>query len=83
VLLEKGKLNRLESVELAKPVLAQGRANLLEKWLSEDKLDCSEELGDLIAAADVNMALSVYLRAQVSSPRSDHLQFIKRCATGS
>lgn len=41
-LLEKGKLNKLESLELAKPVLQQGKKDLLAKWLQEDKLDCSE-----------------------------------------
>lgn len=65
ILLEKGKLNQLESLELARPVLQQGRGQLLEKWLQEDKLHCSEQLGDLVASVDVNMALSVYLRAEV------------------
>ncbi|KAG0341984.1 hypothetical protein BG004_005793 [Podila humilis] len=65
ILLEKGELNKYESLELAKPVLAQGRKQLLEKWLKEDKLECSEELGDLVKPQDVNLALSVYLRAEV------------------
>ncbi|KAH8096034.1 hypothetical protein JL720_3378 [Aureococcus anophagefferens] len=65
MLLEKGKLNALESMELAKPVLQQGRTQFLEKWLTEDKLECSEQLGDLVMQNDVNMALSVYLRANV------------------
>ena len=64
-LLEKGKLNATESIELARPVLQQGRANLLTKWLQEDKLECSEQLGDLLAPTDMEMALSVYLRANV------------------
>ncbi|KAJ8613811.1 hypothetical protein CTAYLR_004926 [Chrysophaeum taylorii] len=64
-LLEQGKLNALESLELAKPVLQQGRTQFLEKWLTEDKLECTEELGDLVRTADSNMALSVYLRANV------------------
>lgn len=38
ILLEKGELNRLESLELARPVLAQGRKQLLEKWLKENKV---------------------------------------------
>jgi Clathrin-H-link/Clathrin, heavy-chain linker len=128
VLLERGKLNHMESVELAKPVLEQGelvltcscsslsnsqrnnyfyvwirrlasnalymivieegevilvilaphyssciiliilivitgRPQLLEKWIAEDKLEMSEELGDLLMPADVNMALTVYQRA--------------------
>ncbi|KAF8931855.1 hypothetical protein BGZ58_007377 [Dissophora ornata] len=65
ILLEKGELNKHESLELAKPVLAQGRKQLLEKWLKEDKLECSEELGDIVKQHDLNLALSVYLRANV------------------
>ena len=57
LLLERGKLNSLESMELAKPVIAQGRTQFLEKWLTEDKLECSEQLGDLVVQSDVNMAL--------------------------
>lgn len=63
-LLESGPLNEQESIELTKPVLQQGRPQLLEKWLKEDKLACSEALGDLIMGQDVGMALSVYLRAR-------------------
>jgi len=37
-LLEKGELNHLESLELARPVLQQGRKQLLEKWLKENKV---------------------------------------------
>ncbi|KAF9572101.1 hypothetical protein EC968_010354 [Mortierella alpina] len=65
ILLEKGELNKHESLELAKPVLVQGRKQLLEKWLKEDKLECSEELGDIVKQHDLNLALSVYLRANV------------------
>lgn len=63
-LLESGKLNEQESIELAKPVLQQGRPQLMEKWLKDDKLQCSEMLGDLIMPMDAAMALSVYLRAE-------------------
>uniref|UniRef100_A0AAR2L2I7 Clathrin heavy chain n=1 Tax=Pygocentrus nattereri TaxID=42514 RepID=A0AAR2L2I7_PYGNA len=65
VLLDRGQLNRLESVELCRPVLQQGRMQLLEKWLKGEKLECSEELGDLVKAADPTLALSVYLRANI------------------
>ncbi|KAJ3054850.1 hypothetical protein HK097_000656 [Rhizophlyctis rosea] len=65
ILLEKGELNKFESLELAKPVLQQGRKQLLEKWLKEDKLECSEELGDIVKQFDQTLALSVYLRANV------------------
>nr|XP_018914111.1 PREDICTED: clathrin heavy chain [Bemisia tabaci] len=67
ILLDQGKLNKHESLELCRPVLAQGRKQLLEKWLKEDKLECSEELGDLVKQADPSLALSVYLRANIPS----------------
>ena len=33
MLLEKGKLNQQESIELAKPVIQQGKQQLLQKWI--------------------------------------------------
>ena len=44
ILLEKGELNKFESLELARPVIQQGKKQLLEKWLKENKvspMDCS------------------------------------------
>lgn len=38
ILLEKGELNRYESLELARPVIQQGKKPLLEKWLKENKV---------------------------------------------
>lgn len=65
ILLDRGSLNWIESIELVRPVLAQNRKHLLEKWLKEDKLECSEELGDVVRAHDIQLALSIYLRANV------------------
>ncbi|KAL3953789.1 hypothetical protein ACCO45_011745 [Purpureocillium lilacinum] len=65
LLLDKGALNQQETIELAQPVLQQNRKHLLEKWLKEGKLDCSERLGDMVRPYDVNMALSIYLKANV------------------
>lgn len=67
ILLDQGQLNKFESLELCRPVMQQGRKQLLEKWLKDDKLECSEELGDLSKALDPTLALSVYLRANVPS----------------
>jgi clathrin heavy chain len=47
-LLTRGKLNAYESLELSRLVVNQNKKNLLENWLAEDKLECSEELGDLV-----------------------------------
>lgn len=48
ILLERGKLNKFESLELARPVLVQGRKQLLEKWLKEDKV-CSLGFASIIS----------------------------------
>jgi len=61
VLLDKGGLNKYETLELARPVLAQSRKHLIEKWFDEKKLECSEELGDLVRIHDVSLALKIYL----------------------
>jgi clathrin heavy chain len=36
--LEKGDLNKTETLELARPVLLQNKKELLEKWLKENKV---------------------------------------------
>nr|KAK5443958.1 Clathrin heavy chain [Exophiala xenobiotica] len=64
-LLDKGKLNKYESVELIKPVLAQNRKNLLDKWMSEGKLESSEELGDIVRLHDLELALKIYRESNV------------------
>ncbi|CAM9096095.1 unnamed protein product [Lampetra planeri] len=61
ILLDQGQLNKFESLELCRPVLQQGRKQLLEKWAERGQ----EELGDLVKAVDPTLALSVYLRANV------------------
>jgi clathrin heavy chain len=47
-LLQTTKLNAIESVELARPVIQQNKMNLIEGWIKEQKLTMSDELGDLI-----------------------------------
>ncbi|NWZ72331.1 CLH1 protein, partial [Acrocephalus arundinaceus] len=44
ILLDQGQLNKYESLELCRPVLQQGRKQLLEKWLKEDKVSLGSEL---------------------------------------
>ncbi|KAI8935959.1 hypothetical protein NX059_007464 [Plenodomus lindquistii] len=64
-LLDKGGLNKEETLELARPVFVQGRKHLIEKWQKEGKLHCSEELGDLAKPHDLNLALAIYKEANV------------------
>jgi len=68
LLLKKGKLNAIESIELARPVLAKNSPQGMEhikEWLKEQKLEPSEDLGDLLKNHNITLALSVYLRAKV------------------
>uniref|UniRef100_M4CAQ7 Clathrin heavy chain n=1 Tax=Brassica campestris TaxID=3711 RepID=M4CAQ7_BRACM len=65
-LLTKGKLNSYESLELSRLVVNQNKKNLLENWLAEDKLECSEELGDLVKTVDNDLALKIYIKARAT-----------------
>eukprot|EP01094_Clydonella_sp_ATCC50884_P017852 TRINITY_DN3190_c0_g1_i1.p1 TRINITY_DN3190_c0_g1~~TRINITY_DN3190_c0_g1_i1.p1 ORF type:complete len:1694 (+),score=825.21 TRINITY_DN3190_c0_g1_i1:167-5248(+) len=65
IIIDSSKLNELESLELARPVLQQGKGQLLEKWLQEDKLSPTEELGDFVRQHDLKLALSMYHKAEV------------------
>ena len=66
VLLEKGKLNEIETMELARVVMAQGRMELIQKWLEADKLECTEALGDMLKQRDIKAAMQVYYRGNCS-----------------
>ncbi|XP_024023044.1 clathrin heavy chain 1 [Morus notabilis] len=65
-LLTRGKLNAFESLELSRLVVNQNKKNLLENWLAEDKLECSEELGDLVKTVDNDLALKIYIKARAT-----------------
>lgn len=58
-LLNKGKLNAFESLELTQLVVAQNKNHLLENWLAEDKLECSEDLGDLVKVKETDVVPSI------------------------
>lgn len=66
--LSRAALNALESVELGRLVLGQGKKALLDNWQREGKLTPSEELGDLFrGAGDWDTALAVYRAAGASA----------------
>ena len=66
ICLQRGQLNSFESVELARLVLAQNKKQLLDTWMGEDKLECSEALGDLLTMVDPEMALRVWIKAKAN-----------------
>ena len=66
----KGKLNKVESVELVRPLVnanSEPTKKKIEEFVKEDKLEYSEELGDLLRNVDLRLACSVYYRAQSST----------------
>ncbi|PNY03127.1 clathrin heavy chain 1-like protein, partial [Trifolium pratense] len=65
-LLTGSKLNAFESLELSRLVINQNKKNLLENWLVEDKLEFSEELGDLVKTVDNELALKIYIKARAT-----------------
>eukprot|EP00771_Trimastix_marina_P000223 gnl/Trimastix_PCT/1231.p1 GENE.gnl/Trimastix_PCT/1231~~gnl/Trimastix_PCT/1231.p1 ORF type:complete len:1609 (+),score=828.08 gnl/Trimastix_PCT/1231:233-5059(+) len=64
LLLDRSQLNDLESIELVMAVLSQGRKDLVEKWVKDKKLTCSEELGNMVRTHDVKLALAVYFHGE-------------------
>lgn len=66
-LLDRGTLNKFETLELSRPLLQQNRVETLEKYLKEDKLDYSEELGDLVKPSNITLALAIYFKSNSPS----------------
>jgi clathrin heavy chain len=62
-LLESTKLNEIESLELARPVLQQGKQKVIEDWIKNDKLTFTSQLGDLIRQYNPQLALSIYMKS--------------------
>ena len=60
-ILETGKLNGVESLEMAKTLVPQGRADLLNKWFTENKFTCTEELSELVKAVDPQLSLKMLM----------------------
>jgi len=47
-LFSSGKLDAFESLKMSRLAVSRNKQKLLGKWLAEDKLECTEELGDLV-----------------------------------
>lgn len=60
ILLENGRLNEIESREICQLVLNQQKGSMVQKWLQEDKLELSEQLGDVVSNYDNELALEIY-----------------------
>mmetsp|Transcript_185 Transcript_185/g.179 ORF Transcript_185/g.179 Transcript_185/m.179 type:complete len:1699 (-) Transcript_185:18-5114(-) len=60
-LLETTKLNALESVELVKPVLAQGKKAAVEDWIKKKKLTVTDELVEIVKQYDPKLGFNLTL----------------------
>lgn len=63
--LDRGKLNKVESIALSNQLLETNKLPLLEKWVKEDKLEFTEELGDVIRPASPTLALAMFIKAGI------------------
>jgi clathrin heavy chain len=63
-ILSLGSLNEVESQLLALQLIHSSKVPLLEKWIREDKLFCSEILGDHIRSTSPTIAMAVYIKAK-------------------
>lgn len=61
--LDRGKLNEIESVALATQLIQSKKVSLLEKWIKEDKLEYTEEVGDTVRQGSPLMALAIFIKA--------------------
>ena len=71
-LLEAGKLNDVETKEICSLVLQQNKPQLVSKWLDEEKLELSENLGDIVRNFDKKLAERIY--TQVNSNKAVQLK---------
>jgi clathrin heavy chain len=57
--MNKCKLNKVESIEIVKPLVSSGRKEIIENWFKEGKFTCSEELGELVKQIDPQLSLKI------------------------
>lgn len=63
IVLEDGALNEAESLELAQLALKKKKLDILRRWMQDDQIFCTVQLGNLILEADVSLALDIYRKA--------------------
>eukprot|EP00762_Andalucia_godoyi_P000608 ANDGO_05236.mRNA.1 Clathrin heavy chain len=61
-LIDSSNLNAFESVEVAKLFLAKGGVAQLQSLFDQNKLECSEALGDITRGYDKDLALKIYVK---------------------
>eukprot|EP01080_Neovahlkampfia_damariscottae_P005416 gene5416-9229_t len=75
-IIENGKLNKYESVELAKIVLQkQGGSAYIKQLLEQDKIEANEELGNIMGNFDSDLQTQIYLKGSCHEKIIEKLLF--------
>lgn len=73
IILDEASLNEVESLELAQLTIKKGKLDILKKWMSEDKIFCTVQLGKLVLEyGDISLALEIF-------KKSDSKEMISTC----
>lgn len=60
IVLEEGKLNEVESLELVQLALNKKKLDIVRKWLEADQIFCTSQLGKVVVEADPELALKIF-----------------------
>lgn len=63
MVLESGKLNEVESLELVQLALKKKKLEIVRKWLDSDQIFCTSQLGKVMLESDIPLALAIFERA--------------------
>ena len=67
IILEDGRLNEVESLELVQLALKKKKLEIVRKWLAEDQIFCTTQLGNTVLSEDVELALHIYQKSNSDS----------------
>ena len=73
-MMNQGKLNKVESCEMAKPLIQQNRTDILNNMFRENKFTASEELSELVKNVDQRLSLQILMASGSASAHEKIIQ---------
>ena len=73
-MMTQGKLNKVESIEMAQALVQQNRADILNKMFGENKFTASEELSELVKNVDQRLSLQILMASGSASAHEKIIQ---------
>jgi len=73
-MMTQGKLNKVESIEMAQALVQQNRADILNKMFNENKFTASEELSELVKNVDQRLSLQILMASGSASAHEKIIQ---------